>query len=569
MEVQSRLNKLPPLPESIQYLTSAAQGGNPQVPPFMALARISEINKEIQSTQQAQPPAEPLNESLPKQALQSMGIGALQQGRQQQGMQQMAQQVGAAQQAAPPGIPQPVRQQQPMPQQQMQMAPRPMPQQAPQGAQPVRMAADGGLMGVPVNPRMFEYGSGGIVAFQVGGDVEDDEGDDEESGAEEGALSSAAGYDAVAELRRLQPQIEAQMKQGVRPVRSRAEIEKELTEKKNYGVDEGPVGKGYLEGLASLKEAKAADRAQRQANLDKSKEFATRKALLDYSDATRGQTGLGGIGALARSSMGSAEKFMGEETNLRQEDIKVDELLNEAKYKVQNLRQAQRDGDIKAEQKADIDLAKIAKDLGVSKNTLIGRALTGNLNVIGKQISADAQIQSAKERAKGKGAGGAPKKTDLDKSYDAELAALLAEGEPDDATTRKRAMNLAQAQLSKSAGTGRVDVSRVEKANQEFLERYYTPEYSDLRKMRKKNPTEYAAGIAKLKNQIKTEFGIAPTVMSGGNAPAPAPAPTPATAPAAAPSTTPPISALKEGVATKFKNGQTWTLENGKPKQVK
>jgi hypothetical protein len=236
-------------------------------------------------------------------------------------------------------------------------------------------------------------------------------------------------------------------------------------------------------------------------------------------------------------------------------------LLNDAKYKVQALRQAQKSGDIKAEQKADVDLAKIAKDLGVSKNTLIGRALTGNLNVIGKQISADAQVQAAKERAKGKGAGAA-KKTDLDKSYDAELAALLAEGEPDDATTRKRAMNLAQAQLSKSAGTGRVDVSRVEKANQEFLERYYTPEYSDLRKMRKKNPTEYAAGIAKLKNQIKTEFGIAPTVMSGGDAPAPAPAP-------AAASSTPPVSKLKEGVATKFGNGQTWTLKNGQPVQVK
>lgn len=557
MEVQSRLNKLPPLPESIQYLTAAAQGGNTQVPPFMALARISEINKEIQSTQQTQPPAEPLNQSLPKQALQSMGIGALQQGQQQQGMQQMAQQVGAAQRAVPPGIPQPVRQQQPQQQ---------MPQQAPQGAQPVRMAAGGGLMGVPVDPRMFEYGSGGIVAFNG----EDDEQVVEEEDAEEGDAEVGEGarvsYDAVAELRKLQPQIAAQMKQGVRPVRTRADIEKALT--KDYGVDTGPVGTKYLEGLASLKEARAADRAQRQANLDKSKEFATRKALLDYSDATRGQTGLGGIGALARSSMGSAEKFMGEETNLRQEDIKVDELLNDAKYKVQALRQAQRDGDIKAEQKADVDLAKIAKDLGVSKNTLIGRALTGNLNVIGKQISADAQIQAAKERAKNKGAGGAPKKTDLDKSYDAELAALLAEGEPDDATTRKRAMNLAQAQLSKSAGTGRVDVSRVEKANQEFLERYYTPEYSDLRKMRKKNPTEYAAGIAKLKNQIKTEFGIAPTVMSGGNAPSPADSPA-SIANAPAVSSTPPVNKLKEGVATKFGNGQTWTLKNGQPVQVK
>ena len=425
-------------------------------------------------------------------------------------------------------------------------------------------AADGGLMSLPVDSRMFEYGSGGVVAFEEGGEV-DDEGDEEEGDAGAGE-SSGVSYDAVAELRRLQPQIDAQMKQGVRPVRSLANIEKELVKRKDYGIDEGPIGKEYLAGLASLKEAKAAERAKQQENIDERKKFASSRSLLDYSDATRGQTGLGGIGALARSSMGSAEKFMGEESELRQSGVKVDELLNEAQYKVQALRQAQKNGDVKAEQKADVDLAKIAKDLGVSKNTLIGRALTGNLNVIGKQISADAQIQAAKERAKAKGAGGGAKKpTDLGASYEIELAALIAEGEPDDANTRKRAMNLAQDRLSKSASTNRVEVSKVEKANQEFLERYYTPEYSDLRKMRKKNPTEYAAGIAKLKNQIKSEFGITPTVMSGGNAPAPAE--TPAAAPAV--SSTPPVSKLKEGVATKFGNGQTWTLKNGQPVQVK
>jgi hypothetical protein len=311
------------------------------------------------------------------------------------------------------------------------------------------------------------------------------------------------------------------MKQGVRPVRSATKIEEELVKRKDYGIDEGPIGKSYLEGLGSLKQAKAAENAQQQADIDKRKELASSRGLLKYSDASRGQTGLGGIGALGEHYISSTEKFMGEEANLRQSKIKVDELLNEAEYKVQALRQAQKNGDIKAEQKADIDLAKIAKDLGVSKNTLIGRALTGNLNVIGKQISADATVQAARERAKGKGAG-VPKKTDLDKSYDAELAALIAEGEPDDANTRKRAMNLAQDRLSKSAGTNRVEVSKIEKANQEFLERYYSPEYADLRKMRKKNPTEYAAGMASLKGQVKNEFGVAPTVMSGGNAPAPA-----------------------------------------------
>lgn len=534
IQVQDRLNKLPPLPQSIQYLTAAAQGGNPQVPPFMALARINEINKEMQSAQQPQPPAEPLNQSLPRQAMQNMGIGALGQGQ-------------PMPQAMPQGA-------QPAPQ--MQAPQQAMPQQAPQMQAPKGMA-EGGLAGLPVDPRMFEYGSGGVVAFQVGGDVDEDEVDAEEEDVVE--AGPRVSYDAVAELRRLQPQIEAQMKQDVRPVRSRADIEKELIKKKDYGIEEGPIGKGYLAGLASLKEAKAAERAKQQADIDERKKFAASRALLDYSDATRGQTGIGGIGALARSSMGAAEKFMTEEAGLREAGIKVDELLNDAQYKVQTLRQAQRDGDIKAEQKADVDLAKIAKDLGVSKNRLLQAALSGNLTVIGKQIMADAQVAAAGKRAAGRGAGGGAKKpTDLGTSYEIELAALLDMGEPDDAVTRKKAMNIAQRNLSKTAGTERVDVSKVEKANEELRNRML--ENRELRRIRKTNPTAYNEGVAKIKKEIETEFGIKPTLTIYDEA---APA-----APAAA-SSTPPVSKLKEGVATKFGNGQTWTLKNGQPVQVK
>ena len=470
MEVQSRLNKLPPLPESIQYLTAAAQGGNTQVPPFMALARISEINKEIQTSQQPQPPAEPLNQSLPKQALQSMGIGALQQGRQQQGMQQMAQQVGAAQQAAPPGIPQPVRQQQPMPQQQMQMAPRPMPQQAPQGAQPVRMAANGGLMGVPVDPRMFEYGSGGIVAFS-GAD-----GDQQV----EAAVEDEPGYDAEAELKKLMPQIQKLLQQEVRPIRSEADIEKKLIEKKDYGVDEGPIGTKYLEGLASLKEAKAAEDVRKQADIDERKKFATRKALLDYSDATRGQTGLGGIGALARSSMGSAEKFMGEEAGLRENAIKQNELMNEAQYKFQGLRRAQRDGDVKTEQKNDLDLSKIAKDLGVSKNNLMARLVTGNLNLMGKYETAQASRDRAKIAADAKAAAGSkPKVPSNEASGVAALEAELAETRPDLSPAQRKAEATRQYRQAATApavaGRERKDI------NEDWRKEKYQPSYLDAK----------------------------------------------------------------------------------------
>ena len=416
MEVQSRLNKLPPLPESIQYLTSAAQGGNPQVPPFMALARISEINKEMQTAQQPQPPAEPLNESLPKQALQSMGIGALPQGQPApqgmppQGMPQSAQSA--------PQMQMPQQGARPMPPQ----APRPMPQQGAQ--QPVRMAADGGLMSIPVDSSMFEYGSGGVVAFQSGGLNKD------EAPAEETAVEDEPGYDAEAELKKLMPQIQALMKQDVRPVRTRAEIEGSLN--KDYGVDEGPIGKSYLEGLASLKEARNAERAKQQADIDARKKFTTSRALLDYSDATRGQTGMGGIGALARSRMNATEKFMGEETGLREDAIKQDSLINEAQYKMQALRQAQKDGDIKAEQKADVDLSRIAKDLGVSKNNLMARLVTGNLNLMGKYETAQASRDVAATRAAAKAANaGKPKAPSNEAAGVAINAARLKEEHPD------------------------------------------------------------------------------------------------------------------------------------------
>ena len=214
--------------------------------------------------------------------------------------------------------------------------------------------------------------------------------------------------------------------------------------------------------------------------------------------------------------------------------------------------------------KNDRAVAKIAGDWGISKNRLLQAALTGNRGVIGKQVMADATIQAAKERAKGKGAGGAPKKTDLDKSYEAELAALLDTGEPNDAATRKKAMNAAQAQLSKSAGTARVELSKVEKANEAFENRMISTATRELRASRTKDPVAYKAGVKALKQEIEREFGVAPTAKAvGEDAPT-----TSASAPAAV-SSTPPVNKLKEGVATKFGNGQTWTLKNGQPVQVK
>jgi hypothetical protein len=71
--------------------------------------------------------------------------------------------------------------------------------------------------------------------------------------------------------------------------------------------------------------------------------------------------------------------------------------------------------------------------------------------------------------------------------------------------------------------------------------------------------------------------GLRPSAMGNGDAMTPTPTPTSAiqarglVAPprAAVPSGAPPARLLKEGVQTTFKNGQTWTLQNGVPVKVR
>jgi hypothetical protein len=387
IKIQDALNKLPPNAESIQYLTAAAQGGNPQVPPWLALTRIGEINKEIQSAQTvAQASTEPLSESLPKQAMQNMGIGALPQGAPPQGVPPQ----GVPPQGMPPqGVP-------------PQQAPQGMPpQEDPQMQQQPQGMAGGGLASLHVDPRMFEYGSGGVVAFAKGEEVVDQylNEDGSETVTDEGGGGS--DYDPAAALRSLRPRIEAQMRQGLPPVRTTEEIQSSLNSADKYGVTEGPIGKEYLQGLAALKAAKEADRNESQKDIDQKQRNAVAKALIAFGEKSRGQKGLGGIGAFGTSYMGSTEGLMGEQAALRQNAIRTDELLNEANYKVQELRRAQLKGDVAAERNADIALARIAKDLGVSKNRLIQAEITGNLNLLGRQATAQATIDAAIARAAG------------------------------------------------------------------------------------------------------------------------------------------------------------------------
>lgn len=95
-QTQERLNSLPPTPQTIQYLSAAVEGQNPNVPPWLALVRMQEVQKEIQQnqqTEQGQPP------TVKDQVQQASGIMTLQQQQQQAAMQNLVRQASQAPQA--------------------------------------------------------------------------------------------------------------------------------------------------------------------------------------------------------------------------------------------------------------------------------------------------------------------------------------------------------------------------------------------------------------------------------------------------------------------------------------
>jgi len=138
IQIQDRLKDLPNTPQAQQALMAYANGSNPQVPPYLALAELSRL-KQLQERMAAEQQAQNAPQGTVKDQLeQSAGLLALQKARQQQAMQQMAQ--GAAQQT--PQVPGSIS-----------------------AAGPVQAASGGLLSRLMKHPR---YNSGGIVVFKEG-----------------------------------------------------------------------------------------------------------------------------------------------------------------------------------------------------------------------------------------------------------------------------------------------------------------------------------------------------------------------------------------------------------------
>jgi hypothetical protein len=145
IKIQEELKGFP-----TQTIMSYANGANPEVPPYMALAELS--RRKTMEQRRAEPPTQSVKEKLESEIENPQGIA----------------QLPEAQPAAPPqGVPQRPPQGPPgMPP----GMPQGMPQGAPQGMppgmppRPPGMAA-GGITRIPTRSDMFHYAPGGIVAF--------------------------------------------------------------------------------------------------------------------------------------------------------------------------------------------------------------------------------------------------------------------------------------------------------------------------------------------------------------------------------------------------------------------
>jgi hypothetical protein len=136
VQIQDKLKDMP-----TQAIMSYANGQNPMVPPYLALGELNRRKQMEQSAtaEQARSQGEP--PTVKEATEQQLGLMNLQRGRAMQAQQNMGQAMANAPAPVPAGV----------------------------GEEPVQMAS-GGLAKLPSNIR--EFAGGGIVAFQTGGNPE-------------------------------------------------------------------------------------------------------------------------------------------------------------------------------------------------------------------------------------------------------------------------------------------------------------------------------------------------------------------------------------------------------------
>jgi hypothetical protein len=498
IQIQDRLKGLPNDPRVMQMLTSYANGQNPQVPPYLALGELNR-RKVLIEEQQAAAAGQPPGGTVKDQIQQQTGVMALKQGQQQQAMQRMAQQGAMGGGPVPQGTPQPQVQ-----------------------------AAAGGLASLA--PKA--YRSGGIIAFSKGDLVEGDDEDEGGGGDEKETAVAKDATDIEAMFARLAPLLAAQQKAKVPTVESLDARRKRMAEEdpERYGILNTPVGKGALERLEEVQGNRRAELATQKEELAKSKPGIL-QLLGQAAMGSRGQQGKSALasilGGYSELSSGADAKQLQQEQGLRMKELELQQARAEAMNKVEDLQRARADGDVASAQKIEMDLARMAKDLGVSINTLLGR----QFSTLGSMVARD---RAAKTAAKAKvdaarfNQNKPEKPTDLGNMINIEFAALVANGaDPKDPNTRRMAAQNAARALSKTAGTTRAETDAIDRANTAFESRVLMDR--NLRKLRTTDPAAYEARLEEIRKEVAEQYKTRPDAAApAASAPA-----TPSATPAA------------------------------------
>jgi hypothetical protein len=557
IQVQERLKDLPR-----QALIAYANGANPDVEPFMAML---EMNRRKRMEEQARP-AEPPTGTVKDQLEQQAGLAALQGMRMGQAQQQMMQGAAAQPMPVPEGAPQPDMQ--------------------PEATGIANAAAQPGVM----QPDVLRMAGGGIVAFAKGSkeavgsssDEDDEDDDEEEQGAEySGAESLAVKDQPVLDARDMEmldslgvtpitppttrslqpqaaqapqpqtppvPQSTAQQLVGLQALAAQRRAAtpqapqmatRESMAKQDpamYGVLNKPVGGDYLAGLQALMAKQGAQDEAARKQLEANKRMDFYKALVAAGEGTRGQRGglgsLGGLGAgFTKSIAPSMEKRGEEAAAIEAAPIKRDELLNKAKYDIQELQRAQGNNDLKTVNAQKAKLFDTAVEAYKSGNAALAREIAALAGLNGREIAAAAQVEAARIRAaaKGQGGGKAETITDQERGIKREFDALVAAGSKPDALTWRTA----QQNYLRGRGVASLEGTsvRMEELVNKQLKSDEILEYAKLASMTPEQKEQWRADrrrqiIADIESG-RYRLQRAPT--EGTPSPSPAPGPTPTT----------------------------------------
>ena len=370
IQIQEHLKDLP-TPAIMAY----ANGQNPQVPPYMALGEMN--RRKSMEQRAAQAPDSSVKEKLESELNQQVALPGVGQG--------MNMRIN------PAGMPQP------MPAVQPQMAPKMQPMQVPPMAQkmpPQQMSqpgsipagapgmAGGGLAELPVNNRMFNYAPGGIVAFA-------DESNEQlvlPPGESVSGTYSDSGGDAKLPVdlanqimrKRLLGQVDLPQ-----PVSRDQVIAEQIAKNPQLaGLLNKIPGEALGKLATQLEQQNLAQRSKFQEGEGRQGLAALSQALIAAGEATRGQKGMGGIGA-AFGGFGktyNAATAAQEERAAKQQALERAQTIETMKLQadIENMQRAYAEGDIdkamRFKEQANAREAKIAEMQGAGAKEVLDAA---------------------------------------------------------------------------------------------------------------------------------------------------------------------------------------------------